>query len=156
MGNYDSRDLDWSWDGDFIIGEDGDFKDNSDDLIRSLETELRTVIRSEFTDWEKHPMLGCNLSDFRGEPNTREVAANMEQRIISGLISSGIVRQGDVSIRIIPTAQSEVMIMLAVTAVATSGNRLELGSELVTTFLYDSLEDTVISLPINQLERESR
>ena len=156
MSNLDSNDLAWSWDGDFDVGPDGDIKDTSSDLISSLETEIRTVIRSEFGDWEKHPVLGCNLSDYRGQPNTRSTAHSIEQRITSRLVATGILKKEDISIRIIPTAQSEVLIMLRIAAAATANNRLEIGQQLELNFLYDSLEDSIFFLPTNQLERDSR
>lgn len=156
MANYDSNDLDWTWDGDFIIGENGDLQDTADDFIRSLETEVRTIVRSEFSDWEKHPVLGTNLSDFRGEPNTRETAEAMKSQIISRLVASGIVKRGDVTVRIVPTGPHEVLVMIRIAAASTPGNRLEVGENLVISFSYDSLEDSIFFLPVNQLERDAR
>lgn len=156
MANYDSNDLDWTWDGDFIVGEDGDLKDTSDDFIKSLETEIRTVMRSESSEWEKHPMLGCNLSDFRGEPNTREVADLMKAQITSELIASGVVKRGDVDVRIIPTGPHEILVMINVSVASSPRNRLGPGEQLTLTFSYDSLEDSVFFLPVDQLERDAR
>ncbi len=152
MANYDAIDLSWTWDGDFIIGEDGDLADTSADYLSSLENEVRTVMRSEFTDWQEHPILGCQLSDFRGEPNTRATADAIKMRIISRLTAIGIVRQEDLSVRIVPVHAHQVLVLIDISAAATVNNGLEVGESLIVAFTYDSLEDSVFFLPPNQLE----
>lgn len=156
MANYDTLDLDWSWDGDFYIGEDGDIKTNDDDLVRSLENEIQTVLKSEFDDWESHPTLGANLSDFRGEPNTRETGRAIEERVISRLTSINLVKAEDIAVRVTPTSSSQVMIAISVRAVPTPSNRLNLGERILTTLLYDTLEDSVFFIPTSKLDRDSR
>ena len=156
MANYDSNDLDFTWDGDYIVGEDGDLGDTKDDYLRSFVTEIRTIVRSEFSDWEKYPLLGCNLSDFCGEPNSRQTAANMQERIISQIVSIGIVKRGDITVRIIPTGPNEVLVMLKISTAATELNSLTPGEPLVISYSYNSLEDSIFFLPIDQLEREAR
>ena len=156
MTTKDSIDVNFSWDGDFDIDETGDIADTSSDTILSLENEIRTIARSEIMDWEMHPILGANLSDFRGEPNTRETAKAMEQQLLSRIIAAGLVKQGDISIRIVPTGLYEVLIMIKVNVVATPTNRLQPGEELVITFTYDSMEDSVLFIETDQLERSAR
>lgn len=153
MANYDSVDLDFTWDGDFSVGIDGDFADNKDDLIRSLENEIHTVMRSEFDDWEKHPNLGANLSEFRGEPNSRENGRRMEERIRSRLVAIRLVSDEDVDVRVVPVQIHQVLVMVAVRATSTPNNRLEAGQPVVVQFIYDSLEDSVFYLPPSELAR---
>lgn len=152
MANYDSIDLDWTWDGDFILGDDGDLADTAGDYLTSLQNEIRTVMRSELSDWQEHPILGCGLSDFRGEPNTRETAEAMRTRILSRLVSSGIVSQEDCFIRIIPVHAHQVLVMIRINAVPTPQNGLVPGVPVIVAFTYDSLEDSVFFLPPSQLE----
>ena len=153
MALYDSIDLDWTWDGDFIEGEDGDIKDTAEDYITSLHNEIRTVIRSEYSDWQAHPVLGCNLSDFRGEANTRKTAEAIKARIISRLVAAGAVRQEDVFVRVIPVHAHQVLIIIRINTTPTVNNSLEPGEPTVVAFTYDSLEDSVFFLPPSQLER---
>ena len=156
MANYDSIDLDWTWDGDYVLGDDGDIKDTSYDLLQSLRNELRSVLRSEFSDWELHPNLGANISEFRGEPNTREIGAIMEDRIRSKILSPGIVEPGDIQVKLIPVSSSTVMINILIQAAATPANNLTVGEPLAVTLLYDSLEDSVFFLAGSRAEIEYR
>jgi len=156
VANYDSIDLDWTWDGDFILGKDGDLKDTEDDLLRSLLNEIHTIARSEFNDWQMHPNLGANMSEFRGEPNSREVGEAMRSRFKSRLVAAGILRSEDVSVRVIPVGRHQALIMLNVEATATSGNNISIGEPVVVTFLYDTLEDSVFFLEESQITRDAR
>lgn len=130
--------------------------DTSADYITSLENEVHTAVRSEFTDWQEHPLLGCGLSDFRGEPNTRATAEAMKKRIISRLVAARVVSQEDLSVRIVPVHAHQVLILINIMAAATVNNRLEVGETLAVAFTYDSLEDSVFFLPPNQLELDFR
>jgi Fe2+ transport system protein FeoA len=156
VANYDSVDLDFTWDGDYFVGKDGDIADTSDDLIRSLENEIHTVLRSEFGDWERDIVVGANMSEFRGEPNTRETGKQVEDRIRSRLVAIGIVQGEDLNVRVIPVGPHKVMIVIHINVTATSGNRLEIGEPLAVSLTYDSLEDSVFFLEVDQAERNAR
>lgn len=147
MATYDENDLDWTWDGDLIIGDNGDIGDTSYDGLESLLNEIQTVVRSDFGDWEKHPIHASNLSDFRGEPNNRATAQAIEDRIKSSLTTAGIVAESDLTIRVVPVHSNQVLIILNIRAAATPNNSLTPGDNLVVSFTYDSLEDSVFFLP---------
>ena len=156
MANYDSIDIDWTWDGDYLIGKDGDLKDTSYDYIQSLLNEIRTVVRSEYDDWELHTMLASNLSDFLGEPNSKAVAKAIEERIISSISAVGIVAAADLQVRVVPVQNHIVLITLTISAEATSKNSLSAGEPVIVSLTYDSLEDSVFFLPVNEVERLGR
>ena len=156
MSNYDSIDLDFSWDGDFVEGIDGDLGDTRDDYIRSLESEIHSVMRSEVGDWELDPGVGANLSDYRGEPNNRITATALEDRIVSRIVAIGIVKPEDVKCRVIPVGRHQTMASLHVNATATPGNRLEPNEPLAINLLYDSLEDSIFFLDESQTKRNAR
>jgi len=156
MAIYDSIDLRWTWDGDYITGDDGDIADTRDDLLESFRTELHSVLRSEFNDWEMHPNLGANISEFRGEPNTRETGDALKSRIIGRLVASGNVQASDLDVRIVPVGKSQVLCILTINATATPGNELQVGQPLVTHFLYDSLEDSVFFLEESKITHDFR
>lgn len=156
MGNYDSIDLDWSWDGDYILGDDGDVRDTGYDLLRSLVNELHTVARSEFGDWQEHPNVGSNLSDFRGEPNIREVGEAFRKRLVSRIVAAGLVLPEDISVRVVPIAKHQVAAIITIQATATSGNNISIGEPIVTTLVYDSLEDSVFFVEESRSARQFR
>lgn len=156
MSNYDSVDLDWTWNGDFLIGQDGDFADTSDDYLRSLVNEIQTIVKSDYGDWLKQPALGAGLSEFKGEPNSRETGKAIENRLISKLTSSNLLRKNDIQVRVTPVHVNQVLIIIRVQADASPGNSLTLGQPIVVNALYDSSENDIFFLPINQKERNSR
>jgi hypothetical protein len=137
---YDSVDLEYSWNGDFQPGQDGDLADTSDDQIRSLEQEIQTIANSALGDWEEHPTFASSLDDFVGEPNNRDTAAALANRLRTALISNNIVAAGDLSIRIIPIGVSKVMITIAVVAASTPNNSIIEGQAAVVALLYDYVE----------------
>lgn len=156
MANYDHIDADFTWDGDYFIGSDGDLADTQDDTIRSLLNEVRTVIRCEVGDWELHSMIGANLADFLGEPNTSASAKAIEERVVSSLVSAGLVQSSDVKVRVVPVQNHIVLIMIAISAEATYRNSLAAGEPAVVSFTYDSMEDSVFFLPPSEVERLGR
>jgi hypothetical protein len=147
MGIYDSVDSYWSWDGDYAIGPDGDLKDTSDDFLSSLEQEIATVVKSEVGDWQLNPLIGATLTDFLGEPNTRENGKLIEDRVRFKIIDAGIVAPEDLSVRVVPTGIHTLMIMINVMTVATTDNRLEVGSAVSVNIIYDTMENGLFFLP---------
>lgn len=154
MANYDTIDLDFTWDGDLTVGDDGDLGDTSDDFIRSLMNEIRDCVKSEFGDWEKDPHVAGDLDDFKGEPNTRGTGKRIEERVKSRLVSASIVQSGDVQVKVIPVHVNQIMIAIRIQAVATPGNSLKLGEPVVISFLYDSSEHDIFFLPPAQKDRD--
>jgi hypothetical protein len=158
MPIYDSIDLSWTWDGDYILGQDGDLKgsDEGGDLLESLLTEIHTVLRSEFDDWQHDPNVGANLSDFRGEPNSRETADLIKQRIKGRLAAARILQSEDIVVQTIPTGRHELLIVISLNVTSTPENNLEPGEPLVVTLVYDTLEDSVFFLDESQASRQAR
>lgn len=156
MANYDSIDTDWTWDGDYEVGDNGDLKDTSYDYIQSLINEVRTVVRSEYDDWQLHTMLGSNLSDFLGEPNNETVAKAIEERIVSAIATAGILDASDLRVRVTPVQNHIVLVTLTISAEATSKNSLVIGDPVIVSLVYDSLEDSIFFLPVNEVERLGR
>jgi hypothetical protein len=147
MGLYDSVDAYWTWDGDYAIGNNGDLKDTEEDLLLSLEQEIATVVKSELLDWELDPIVGATLSDFVGEPNTRENGRLIEDRIRFKLVDVGIVAPEDLTVRVVPTGVHELLIMINVLTLATEGNRLTTADSVSVNISYDTMENGLFFLP---------
>jgi len=146
MANYDSIDLDWSWDGDFAIDITGDLKDTSSDFLLSLVNEIATIVKSESLEWEKDITLGGNLGDFQGQPNVAAVGAAIEDRVSSSLVNQNIIQPGDVSVKVLPVHANQVLIMIRVAAEATSRNGLVPGEPVKINLVYDTSENSVFFL----------
>ena len=129
MGLYDNNDAYFTWNGDYAVGDDGDLKDTSDDMLLSLRQELHSVVKSELTDWQMDTLVGASLSDFIGEPNTRENGKAIEFRIKQKIIEAEIALPGDITVRVVPVGIHEIMIMITITTLATSQNKLVVGDK---------------------------
>jgi hypothetical protein len=151
---YDAIDISWSFDGDFAVGRDGDLGDTSNDLIQAKIQEIQSLVKSEIGDWKANPSFAATLSDFRGEPNTREVGGQIERRVSTSLISNNVVRPEDLNVRVVPVGIHEIVILIRVSAMATNRNSLQLGQPVVLLVVYNSVEDSVWFRPQDQTERE--
>lgn len=153
MATYDSNDALFTWDGDYEVGPDGDLGNSLSNPIAPLLTQIHQILRSETGDWLNHTFMGSNLSDFHGEPNTPASAKLLEERIRSSLTAYNTVRSEDLIIRVIPINSNQLLIALAINVNATPTNGLKPGEPAVISLTYDSLEDQVFFMPINQLVR---
>lgn len=156
MALYDSIDLEWTWDGDYKFDEKGDVSDTSANYLNSIVQEVQTHIKSETLDWEKDITVGCNLSDFKGLPNNRETAKAIEDRIRSTLANQGIVKSGDLSIRVVPVHNNQVLILIRINAQPTTKNSLTPGEPLKIDFVYDNVENDIFFLADNTTAKRAR
>ena len=144
---YDAIDMDWEWSGDYILGDDGDLKDTSDNQLRSLETEIGTICKASLLDWERDPTIGCHLSDFIGEANTRETGKDIENRIRNQLIAAQLVKPEDIFVKVVPVGLYRVMVIIRVLTIATANNKLVPGDMLSVSLVFDSTEQSEMVLP---------
>jgi len=147
-GNYDSIDLDWIWSGDFVIGDDGDLADTSEDLLLSLINEITTIVKSEAGDWAEEVNVGADLDDYIGEPNTRPTAEAMTTRLETAL--SIIVNPNDLNVRLVPVHIHKILIMLSVQVRATQENNASPGDIINLSFVYDYFEKGIF-VPLDQM-----
>jgi hypothetical protein len=138
---YDSVDLDFTWDGDYIIDSSGDLKDTSDDYLKSIQNEIFSIVKSSVGDWKEDPQLGADLDDFIGEPNDRNTAANMKARLQSSLTQ--VVNAKDLSVRIVPVHLHKVLIIINLEVIPTAQNKMRGGNSVTINFLYDYFEKGV-------------
>lgn len=150
MAIYDSIDADFSFDGDYDIGSDGDIKDTSSDYLKSLTNEIHSIMKSEIGDWEKHPLYATDLTEEVGKPNNQITGRSIEQKVRSALISNNIVKSQDLAVRVVPVGLNQVLILLNISVQATPQNGLNPGQTLSVALSYDTLESTVFFLPSNQ------
>lgn len=156
MAIYDSTDLAWSWDGDLDIDLLGDIKDTRDVPLQAIIDVVQTIVKSETLEWEKDPMLGADLSDFQGEPNTRETGKAIEAQIKQALTAFKTINSSDLNVRVVPVHANQVLISILINATPTSKNNLTVGEPLQLSLIYDTLEHNVFFLLPNNVEKASR
>ena len=148
--NYDSIDLDWTIDGDFMKDSTGDLKDTSEDLLLSFKNEVFTIIKSDLKEWREEPSVGAGLDDFVGEPNSQEIAARLEDRVKSSLLL--IASASDLSVRVIPVGVYRVLITLNIQVLATAENGLQAGENVSVSLLFDYMERGTF-VPLDDLNK---
>lgn len=140
---YDNIDLRWVWSGDYDL-DGGDLSDTSDDYLLSLRQDIHTVGASAFGDWELYEALGAGLDDFIGEPNNRDTASAIHDRLRIALVSLGVVLEEDLDIRIIPVHIHRILIIVKVNALPTPYNKLTEEQGMVISLVFDFLEQGII------------
>jgi len=119
---YDKVDLYWTFEGDFLVGPNGDLYDTSVDPLRSLVQEVKTRLKSEQQDWGFFPRVGAGISELIGEPNNRENAENGKAKIISALSRDGLVDASDISVKYVPVTRESILYRLSIAVASTAGN----------------------------------
>lgn len=138
--NYDAIDIKYTWNGDFIPGDDGDLADTSSDAIQSLIQEVQTIANSSLGDWEEHPQYSSSLDDFIGEPNNRDTSSAIVERLRSALLTNNVVRSGDLVVKIVPIDRHKVLLIVSIDATSTPNNSIIKGNTAVITIVYDWAE----------------
>lgn len=139
--NYDNTDLTWTFRGDFALGHNGDLADTYYDPLRSLYQEIRTRIQSDIGDWMLNPGIGASLSDFVGEPNSKNTAAALKVRLTSSLTKFGLINNSDIKVSFMPIDIDRILFRVTISVMATARNRSS--TELVFTTIYNYSENNV-------------
>lgn len=152
-GNYDSRDLSWTWNGDFTLDESGDIAHNEYDALESVETEIITIVKSSTGDWASHPRIGANLWRFTGEPNTRENAEKIKDAIAVALVSVGLASKKDIRVDVNAMSLEILYVKIFLSAISTPLNRIssqadpslksQYGQGIEVKFLFDTITSAI-------------
>jgi hypothetical protein len=78
-----------------------------------------------------------------GEPNNRATASEVHDRLRIAITSMGFVAESDLDIKVVPISIHKQMVIIRVNAVPSAWNSLSNGELLVTSFLFDTIEQTV-------------
>lgn len=116
MKPFRVNDLRWSWNGDLILGQDGDLDDTTQhDELLSLVQEAKTRIRSNLYDWRLHPELGASLNQIIGEANSFELAELGKARIISALTRDGLLTPQLITVQYMPVDRHHLLYRVKIT-----------------------------------------
>ena len=153
--NLDAVDLKFTADGDYTVGENGDLADTSGDEIESVIDQIFTEMASDKGDWSIHSSIGAGLEEFLGEPNTAEVGAQIERRIIDALTRTSIgIPRDDLFVRVVPMDLHSILISIRLAVQSTSNNSVE-DNTLVVSFLFDLVERGVTPLIADPIQNNS-
>jgi len=133
-------DLYWTLDGDFAFGEEGDLKDTSFDVYRSLFQEVRTRCRSASKDWALHLTLGANIDEVIGMPNNKGTAEEGKTRIIAALVQGGFLPRRAIRVRYLPMGRHRLLYDITVEVMNSATGRSRM---LKTQLLFDTDEQSL-------------
>jgi len=140
--NYDGIDLLWSNVGDFAIGHDGDIADTRFDVLLAVSQDVYDRAKSDLRDWKEIPLVGANISDFAGEPNTERNGNLLKRRVLNSMIPYGVIDVVDVTVDVWPIGIDRVQGEITLRVAPTLRNK---NSQLVKQrILYDYSENHVV------------
>lgn len=144
MANYyDAADAAWSWNGDFLLGDQGDLQDTMYDTLQSVIDQVNIVCASSYGDWFVYPGRGASIDDFVGEPNNKQTANRLHDRIRVSLTSMGLVDENDLNINIVPVSIHKLLIIIQIDAISLGSNTLENNGPLKVALVFDTSQRQV-------------
>jgi hypothetical protein len=103
---YDERDIKLTDDFDLAVGANGDLDVcEGDDCVAQ---DSRDRLRSNAPEYWHHHDICANFEDVKGEPNTRETGASVEQNAIRALTTDGRIRKDDLTVRAVPVSLDQI------------------------------------------------
>lgn len=113
--NKQNVDLYWTQEGDFALDMSReDLLSTKDDHYRCLVQQILTRVMSNKGDWDLQSSLGCDVSNFLGQPNTRVTGQRLQERIVSELTREGLITPSALRVDVVPTGKSSVEIFIQV------------------------------------------
>ena len=114
--NPKSVDLYWTQEGDFAFDpKTEDLMDTSLSQYRGFVQQILTRIMSNKREWSLQSQIGANISDFLGQPNSRETGQRLQDRIVAELTRDVLVDPRALRVEVVPTGKSTVEIFVLVT-----------------------------------------
>lgn len=111
-----STDILWTVDGDLFV-ESGDVKVASAFSNEVMESAILRRLQSTKGDWKMAPLLGANLVEFAGWPNTRETGALIKSRIVNILTEDLLLKGDEVSVDVYPNSLTSIVITIVVNTI---------------------------------------
>lgn len=98
-------------------------------LSRGTQTEKQVImsrLKTDAPDWFHHTMMGGNMSDLIGEPNTRETAEKGVANIIAALTYRDLLNPTEIHVRPVPIGSEEILFVVTISRVRQEPYRLPL------------------------------
>ena len=122
-GYYDGSDLLWTDDGDLHRGREGDIASTDFDALLAIFQDIYDRAKSDAGDYSETPYIGATLSDYVGEPNTRETGAAIQRALYTAMRAGGYIDVGDISINVFPVSPDAVSVRMEMRVQPTSWNQ---------------------------------
>lgn len=108
-----NNDLYFNEEGDLVISSNKDLQDTGNNQYRSLIQGIRARLNFRQGEWPyKGSLIGANLSDFYGLPNTRETGELIKTRVINTLTSDDFISLKNLFVDVIPLTKNLINIKI--------------------------------------------
>jgi hypothetical protein len=75
---------------------------------------INNRLKTDAPDWFHHPLMGGNLTDLIGEPNTSETGDRGVLYIRQALTYDGLLGEQDLTVRAVPVNPEEIMFLITI------------------------------------------
>lgn len=105
---------------DLRLDEYGNLTVANGDLARnssaaSLKETIKWRLETSSREWRAYnPLVLGGVTEYYGRGNTAETAAEIQSRIERALTSDGLIAEGDLHVRIVPTSEQQISIYIVV------------------------------------------
>jgi hypothetical protein len=130
-------DIYWSTEGDFVLGNKGDFKSTVDVQSRTMIQKVLKRLMSSPGDWAVAPEIGVHWERILGKPNKSETGRLLEIMISSELTRGGFLSSSEFTVRVFPASLNQLGVLLNITPRDVRG-------ETTLTFVYDMRDNRII------------
>lgn len=130
-------DIYWSTEGDFVLGNRGDFKSTEDLQSRTLIQKVLKRLMSAPGDWRMAPEIGVSWGKAIGEPNNAKTGALVQRMVSSELARGGLLSASEFTVTVFPVSKKELAVLLQISPKGVRG-------EITLTFVYDMRDNRII------------
>lgn len=123
--------------GDFVLGANGDLEDTKLHAYRGFIQRVKTRMMSKRGEWILQPGVGADLSEFAGQPNTRETGDRIKSRVITELTWDGLLQSQELIVDVIPVDDRQIAIIIFMTPPQSENN-------LILNFTYDLRDNRLV------------
>jgi hypothetical protein len=104
-------DIRWSQVGDFIL-KSGDIEDSSKNFGEAFIQEVRTRISNAIGTWKTNPIIGSNIDEFEGQPNTPLTGQRLQADATFALTKDGYLNINEFEITPVPIAETQILMRI--------------------------------------------
>jgi len=129
----DRVDLKFSQAGDFVI-KSGDLEDTSNNFGEAFVQEVRSRIGNAINSWKTNPIIGSNIDEFEGQPNTPNTGQRLKQDATFALTRDGYLDSTDFEVTPVPVSETQILMRIQFRGVLT--DRLP-DSKIILNIIFD-------------------
>jgi hypothetical protein len=107
MLTYSEVDIQVSPSGDLCLAANGDFAMAAPSGVLKQDVAFR--VRTDVNDFDPHPSIGSDLNSLIGEPNTKALSLDGENKIVNSLTRDGRIAASDLLVKGVPISQDSIM-----------------------------------------------